>query len=77
MMKMNKILGILLAVCFLLSVTAAAVSADRSVPIKKVEFKKVEFKKVEKKNEKKVFDKRDDKKWKLVCHWVRGHFERK
>jgi hypothetical protein len=27
MMKMNKILGILLAVCFLMSVTAAAVSA--------------------------------------------------
>ena len=29
MMKMNKIIGILLAVCFLMSVTAAAVSAAK------------------------------------------------
>jgi hypothetical protein len=72
MMKMNKILGILLAVCFLMSVTVAAVSAE---PMKQVtENKKVDLhkgeKKDEKKDEKKVFDKRDDKKGKLVHRFL-------
>jgi Ni/Co efflux regulator RcnB len=65
-MEMKKILGILLAVCFLMSVTAAAVSAgnvDHTVGNNKDKDKdkdKKDYKKEDKKEDKK---KDDGKKW--------------
>ncbi len=53
-MQMKRILGILLAVCFLMSVTAAAVSAEKYSPKekndKKIETKVVKILKVVKKH---------------------------
>jgi hypothetical protein len=69
MMKMNKILGILLAVCFLLSVTAAAVSADpqkMTGPIKGPD-----------KGPIKIVEKKAPPKFIKICHFVKGHYERK
>jgi hypothetical protein len=62
---MKKILGILLAVCFLMSVTAAAVSADKVTVIKP--------------NEKKGFHPGDKHgpKFIKVCTWQKPHMEKK
>jgi hypothetical protein len=66
MMKMNKILGILLAVCFLMSVTVAAVSA-------------AEPKGIVKKDEGPKFNdpRNHQEDGKKICHWVRAHWEQK
>ena len=66
MLKTKKILGVLLALCFVLSVTAAAASAQ---DFKKVEVPK-EVKKVDNDN-KKRFDDHSEKK-----HYHPGHWEK-
>lgn len=64
---MKKIIGIFLAVCFVLSVTAAAASAGYDNNYKKD--KKDNYKKYDKK------DGKDNKKYKK--NWVKGHSEKK
>jgi|SRR5664280_1081048 Ni/Co efflux regulator RcnB len=90
-MQMKKILGILLAVCFLMSVTAAAVSAGPVAEFKKnddghgkkVDDKKKDDDKAKKDREDKARKDREDKARKdkdkkfNKGKWIRGHFETK
>lgn len=63
---MKKIIGIFLAVCFVLSVTAAAASAGYDNNYKK-----------DKKDNYKKYDKKDGKDKKYKKNWVKGHSEKK
>ena len=72
MSKMKKILGILLALCFVLSVTAGAASAGEHKDYKKDDHK--DYKKDGHKDYKKN-DHKDHKKFIKV--WVPGHVEKK
>jgi hypothetical protein len=68
-MQMKRILGILLALCFLMSVTAAAVSAaPDKVDLNKKDDQKGDF---NKKNDDKKgdFNKKNDDKFKPKGHW--------
>jgi Ni/Co efflux regulator RcnB len=75
-MQMKKILGILLAVCFLMSVTAAAVSAKTDKEWNKPEQKEhKEWNKPEQK-EHKEWNKpehKEHKEWKKVLHHKDNH----
>jgi hypothetical protein len=67
-MQIKKILGVLLAFCFLMSVTAAAVSAEPVNPVIK------ENKNIGQKDDRKIGDKDDRDKMKRG-HFEKGHFE--
>ena len=77
---MKKILGILLALCFVLSVTAAAASAGPASEYNKKDVKDKNFKNGHDKNFKNGHDKKDRHdnrgKWNRG-KWIAGHYEKK
>jgi hypothetical protein len=82
---MKKILGILLAFCFLMSVTVASVSAADNVIVKKVDktvvkkVDKVVIKKIDKFNKHDDRNKFDKRNYKIVFKMVKipGHWDKK